>query len=199
VTDPEISTALLEETDGGKALNYSGPFDRLISYRKNLKTISHAIKPGKTLPDILTQYGIGGATIQKLVETCCNVCDLKRLVSGRNMVIILGRQKGNLIHMDYSMDDDDNLCVGWAPSGFWPSRVPIDIESVKETATICGVIKDPLYESAITVGFTPQLVLDFADIFAWDIGFFVDIRRGDRFVMAFEKEYRSGSFLRTEG
>ena len=40
------------------------------------------------------------------------------------------------------------------------------------------------------------MVMKLANIFGWDIDFILDIRKGDRFMLVYEKLYREGEFLR---
>ena len=40
------------------------------------------------------------------------------------------------------------------------------------------------------------MVMNLANIFGWDIDFILDIRKGDRFMLVYEKLYRDGEFLR---
>jgi murein DD-endopeptidase MepM/ murein hydrolase activator NlpD len=40
------------------------------------------------------------------------------------------------------------------------------------------------------------MVMKLANIFGWDIDFILDIRKGDRFMLVYEKLYRDGEFLR---
>lgn len=42
------------------------------------------------------------------------------------------------------------------------------------------------------------MVLDFADIFGWDIDFFVDVREGDSFRVLLEDNYKDGKFIYTK-
>lgn len=50
----------------------------------------------------------------------------------------------------------------------------------------CGQIKSSLWDSMIARGLPPSLVLEFADIFAWNIDFLTETRDGDRFSVLWE-------------
>ena len=49
------------------------------------------------------------------------------------------------------------------------------------TAFVQGTIDHSLYLAMDAAGETPQLTLSFVDLFAWDIDFFTETRKGDRF------------------
>ena len=59
-----------------------------------------------------------------------------------------------------------------------------------------GTIEDNLYNSALANHIDPALILELADIFAWDINFFTDIRPGDHYRFIYEKIYIDGKFVR---
>jgi murein DD-endopeptidase MepM/ murein hydrolase activator NlpD len=58
-----------------------------------------------------------------------------------------------------------------------------------------GVIKDSLYLSAQQANLPDKLIMELANIFAWDIDFVFDIREGDSFSMLFEEKYLDGEML----
>ncbi len=71
---------------------------------------------------------------------------------------------------------------------------PIPYEIVKEP--ISGVIDASLFAAVDAIGEKPALAMDLADIFAWQVDFFRDLRKGDSFAVLVEKYYRDGEFVR---
>ena len=61
---------------------------------------------------------------------------------------------------------------------------------------VSGVLVGDLYTSILKLGQKPELVIRFADIFAWDINFFSDPRQGDTFAIVFEKLYDDNEFVK---
>ncbi|MDH3451342.1 MAG: peptidoglycan DD-metalloendopeptidase family protein, partial [Gammaproteobacteria bacterium] len=59
-----------------------------------------------------------------------------------------------------------------------------------------GVIRDSLFIAGRRAGMPDGLTMDLAYIFGWDIDFALDVRRGDRFTVIYEKIYRGDQFLR---
>ena len=58
-----------------------------------------------------------------------------------------------------------------------------------------GAISSSLYESLIKVGERADLVYNFADIFGWEIDFFVETREGDSFFVLLEKKYDDSNLV----
>tara|TARA_B110000967_G_C18900567_1_gene574576 strand:- start:4924 stop:6282 length:1359 start_codon:yes stop_codon:yes gene_type:complete len=58
-----------------------------------------------------------------------------------------------------------------------------------------GVIKDSLYMSGLEADLPDKLIMELANIFAWDIDFVFDIRSGDSFSLLFEENFLEGEKL----
>ncbi len=58
-----------------------------------------------------------------------------------------------------------------------------------------GVIKDSLYMSGLEANLPDKLIMELANIFAWDIDFVFDIRGGDSFSLLFEEHFLEGEKL----
>ena len=70
--------------------------------------------------------------------------------------------------------------------------VPVD----RRVVLVAGVLQDTLFESIERAGERPQIVLDFAEIFAWDFDFAADSQPGDRFRMLVEKVFTGDQFVK---
>jgi murein DD-endopeptidase MepM/ murein hydrolase activator NlpD len=62
-----------------------------------------------------------------------------------------------------------------------------------------GTIKNSLYQSAQDEGIDFDLAMALADIFAWDIDFYVDLRPSDHYSFIYEKRFRDGDFIGNGG
>ena len=58
-----------------------------------------------------------------------------------------------------------------------------------------GVIKDSLYMSGLEADLPGKLIMELANIFAWDIDFVFDIRKEDSFSLLFEENFLEGEKL----
>jgi murein DD-endopeptidase MepM/ murein hydrolase activator NlpD len=59
---------------------------------------------------------------------------------------------------------------------------------------IGGTIQDNPVSAFNQLGEEDILALSFSDLFAWDVDFYTDLRRGDTFKVIFEKKYIQGKF-----
>ncbi len=70
-------------------------------------------------------------------------------------------------------------------------KVSLDTHRVK----VVGEIRSSLFEAMDAAGEQDQLTLAFAEILAWEIDFYKDIREGDRFKVVVEKIYKGDQFI----
>ena len=73
------------------------------------------------------------------------------------------------------------------------SKLPV--ASSSQRCLVRGTLSTSLSEDLSYLGVGDACVAKFADIFAWDINFFVDPQIGDSFEIVFEKRYAEGRFL----
>jgi len=57
------------------------------------------------------------------------------------------------------------------------------------TAFVKGTIKGSLYETMMALGETPQLIMDYTDVFGWEVDFFSEVQPNDSFAILFERKY----------
>jgi N-acetylmuramoyl-L-alanine amidase len=66
----------------------------------------------------------------------------------------------------------------------------------RHLAKVEGAIESTLFDAMVKTGEKDPLALAFGDIFAWEIDFHNDPRKGDRFKILVEKLYKDGQFIR---
>jgi murein DD-endopeptidase MepM/ murein hydrolase activator NlpD len=59
----------------------------------------------------------------------------------------------------------------------------------KSTAFVKGSITGSLYETMMAMGETPQLIMDYTDVFGWEVDFFSEVQPNDSFAILFERKY----------
>ncbi len=70
-------------------------------------------------------------------------------------------------------------------------KVPLQLHLVK----IAGEIRSSLFEAMNRLGEQDPLTLSFAEILAWEIDFYQDVKEGDYFKVVVEKIYREDQFI----
>jgi len=78
------------------------------------------------------------------------------------------------------------------------NQIKAEKEPLSTTRYICllnGALETSLSEEIYKFGVSDVITWKIADIFAWDINFFLDPRKGDTFQIIFEQKYAEGNFL----
>lgn len=77
-----------------------------------------------------------------------------------------------------------------AEKGFDAELAPRPME-IRE-ALAHGTIETSLFEAALDSGLSDKVIMNLAGIFAWDVDFVLDIRKGDSFLILYEEIWQDG-------
>ena len=100
---------------------------------------------------------------------------------------------GKLVSLYRELGLTNALLVSRGESGYFAEIVERQIEVQKRLAY--GRIESSLFESAASAGMPDKLIMNLAGIFAWDVDFVLDIRKGDDYYILYEEIYQDGKFV----
>jgi LysM repeat protein len=151
------------------------------------KEIKYVIKNNDTVEKILKKFKIRDSDI-KNISVKLNEQKLTNIYSGRKLSLIIKRLEdgsNTVVNMLYPISNTSSVEI----------RKSQDIFNVKENilqlykkeVVVKNVIKNNLYTSAIEVGIEPNIIVEFARIFGFEVDFQRDIRKGDWFEIYYEK------------
>jgi len=69
----------------------------------------------------------------------------------------------------------------------------IDIAVKKRVKTACGTVKDSLFTSMLSAGMQAPLIVDFTDVFSWNVDFNTETRNGDTYCAVWEEDYTAAA------
>jgi murein DD-endopeptidase MepM/ murein hydrolase activator NlpD len=151
------------------------------------ETKEGVIQSGDTLTALLGDY-LSPQEIHRLSQKSRSIFPLTGLVAGRPYQLCL--EDGCFESFLYEINRNEQLLIRKIDDQFEISRIPIDY--TVEEHTIGGTITSSLFNAVTQIGESPELAINLADIFAWDIDFILDIREGDTFQAVVEKRFREG-------
>jgi len=145
---------------------------------------------------VMVSLGVDGAEVSRIVRATRPLYNLRRLKKDTTLKVTT--VDGQWSRVEYKVDDFDVLVIekdGSDAKGVTARMVELPYE-VREKL-VSGTIDNSLFEAGVKAGADPQVLMELSDIFAWDIDFASDIRRGDKFSILYEYIYVDGRPLRT--
>ena len=144
---------------------------------------------GQTVENLLQSLDVPQDRIGSLCNSLGEVGDARRLRAG---------QEWNLAEDSYG---DEWLCITDGPHRRYrlpltAGDVSVDSSMVQRVLRVAeGRIEGTLYESLIAAGSDASTIMNYVDIFQWDVDFLTDIHNGDRFWLVWEEQLYYGGWL----
>lgn len=149
------------------------------------------IPPGKSMADLLSPF-LSYPLIHELIMTSFPVYNLNRIRAGHNL-IIRTLASGEFYSLTYEINKSQYVEIRRENNSYSASLQSIPFE--RRLCYLSGEIKESLIEALTQLGERDYLALSLAEIFAWNIDFYLDLRSGDTFSLVFEKNYRHKEFI----
>lgn len=157
--------------------------------------IDHHVNRGDNLAIIFKRAGFSAQTLHKLINTNAETRKLTKIHPGETLSFATA-ENGSLAQLRYVISKTDTLFVTLNDEGHYDTTIDSkEIETLSKTAG--GEISNNFWTSAIAAGLSERQIMNFADIFGWDVDFANDIRKGDEFGLIYESHYVEGEFIGT--
>jgi murein DD-endopeptidase MepM/ murein hydrolase activator NlpD len=156
------------------------------SGERTVRVVLDTLSRDETLSDIFLRNEIGYNQLLQVVEVSKEFYNLNRLRSG-SVVKIVFDQTDQFARLEYGIDDRRLLFV----DAHRPDSVTARIDEVDyqyRRRLISGEIESSLYQTICDINEGMDLAFTMSEIFAWQIDFSTDLRKGDRF-KAIVEEY----------
>lgn len=150
------------------------------------------IRRGRTLAEILKRFDFSDGEIEKLKDDVNGVYDTGRITAGHELRFYVDSSL-RTERLEYDIDEDGYLSIRRRANGFAAEIKPFPYEI--RPALVWGTIEDTAIAAFNKAGEADSLAMDFAEIFAWDVDFYLDARRGDQFALIVQKKYLGDKFV----
>lgn len=186
---------LLALDDIGERTNNSAP---LVLTSASIQTASaseepgwqeFAVKSGDSLSIIFQRAGLNDRDLYELFSESPESKDLRHIMPGQTIAFQVDNNE-KLQQLTYVKDRLNSLNFTRTPKGFISKKIELqpDIQVAFRQATITS----SLFMAGKNAGMPGSLIMELANIFAWDIDFALDIHRNDEFQVMFEERYLDG-------
>ena len=157
-------------------------------------TLTLTIRSGDTLDKLFRQHQLDLGHLAMIARLDEAGRQFRRIKPGD--VFEIEHDEGRLVSMYTALSLTEALKVERDGDAFRASYVERPIDVRRRQAH--GVIETSLFESAAAAGLSDKVIMNVAGIFAWDVDFVLDIRKGDQYYLMYEEIWQDGEFV-TDG
>jgi len=151
-----------------------------------------AIKPGQSLSNIFDNASLPPEDWMAITQLGGDCAQLKHLKAGDQLRLRIAN--GELQELVYQLDELRTLSVRRGDNGFESATLSAALE--RRSTEAIGTIENSLFLDGRKAGLNDRMILQFADLFGYDIDFAQDLQEGDRFSVVYEQIYKDGKKLR---
>ena len=156
-----------------------------------LHTIEGDVKEQGTLFQSLSKRGISLRWIDLIISKLKPHVNFRKIKGGTYRFIT--DVKGELVKFIYEASPTEIYEIEKDSEGYIAQRKRIPLET--RLTKVVGEIHSSLFEAMDAIGEQDSLTIAFAEILAWEIDFYKDVREGDRFKVVVEKIYKADQFI----
>lgn len=153
------------------------------------------VKKGDNLAKIFKRAGFSASTLHKIVNANKLNKQLTKIHPGDSL-FFASDDNGKLSHLNYQVSRTETLEIKIDASQNVSSFVNKKAIE-KRTQYAAGQINSSFWSAGIEAGLNEKQIINFANIFGWDIDFANDLRKGDSFTLIYENHYVDGEFIGT--
>ncbi|MGB0721878.1 MAG: peptidoglycan DD-metalloendopeptidase family protein [Gammaproteobacteria bacterium] len=158
-----------------------------------LELIDVTVKKGDSLARIFNRAGLGDEVLARILQVEAKH-KLRRIHPGDELSLMLTAD-GVLDTLRYRLDPLTELVIKRDGETYTSSTETTPTE--KRVAHSRGEIRSSLFGAAAKAGLTDTQIMNLAEIFAWDVDFALDLRKGDRFTVVYEEILKDGERIAT--
>ena len=156
------------------------------------RVVEGTIQSGEGIYVLLERANVIGEHADSVIRALRSKMNLRQLQVGVPYQLILD-DNGILVEFHIKISNLDTVHLYRTDHD-----IVVEIEKVPvitKVAAVSGVINTSLYQAMVSSGEGSVLPFIFVDVFAFDVNFYVDTRKGDHFRMLVEKKYANDQFV----
>ncbi len=147
------------------------------------------VRRGDTIGSVLARLGVDDPAALEFLRTNASARPLYRLRPGKPLTVETD-DEGRLLNLRFVTGDSEQLTIARDGERLTAVTGAAPVEIRWKMAV--GEIRSSLFGAADAAGIPDAVTLQMADVFAGDIDFYQDLRRGDRFTVVYEVRYIDG-------
>ena len=161
--------------------------------------INYEIKNNDTVEKILKNFKVKDKDI-KNISSQLKKKKLTYIYSGRKLSLVIKKLEdgsNTVVNLVYPINNTSSIEIRKAQKNFLIKENILQL--YKKEVVVKNVIRNNLYSSAMDSGVEPNIIIEFARIFGFEVDFQRDIRKGDWFEILYEKFEDDNNKVRDTG
>jgi murein DD-endopeptidase MepM/ murein hydrolase activator NlpD len=154
-----------------------------------VRDITHHIKSGESISQVLVNAGIEHDEIREWVQAAQQIYNLNRVYAGQEISLRVDTQDNALQRLSFETGRTSVLIAQRDENGI--SAELREIPHYQRLRVVGAEITSSLYMAAIEKGIPDTVISDIAEILGWEINFAKDLHAGATFRVVFEELVRS--------
>ena len=163
------------------------------------REIKYLIQNNDNIEKILKKFNINSKDI-KNISNKLKVKKLTNIYPGRKLSLILKKLEdgsNTVINLTYPINKTSSIEIRKSKNDFLLKENLLQL--YKKEVVIKGEINNNLYSAAVEAGIEPNIIIEFARIYGFEVDFQRDIRKGDWFEILYEKFEDDNNKVRDTG
>ncbi|NQY87056.1 MAG: peptidoglycan DD-metalloendopeptidase family protein [Colwellia sp.] len=163
--------------------------------QNNISWRTAKVRSGDSLARIFKRLGFTAQETYSVSTAQGKDSKLLRKINVGDILRIASNDEHQVTALEYPLSKTDTLYINLVGDTFQSHKESKTVEIRQAFAH--GTISSSFWNAGTTAGLTDAQIINFANIFGWDIDFALDLRTGDSFHMIFEKKYVEGEYIGT--
>ncbi len=161
--------------------------------------INYIINNNDTVEKILKKFKVRNEDIRE-ISIQLKQKKLANIYSGRKISLIIKKLEdgtNSIVNFVYPLNNTTSVEIRKSQDKFLVKENILQL--YKKEVVVKNMIKNNLYSSAVNSGIEPNIIIEFARIFGFEVDFQRDIRKGDWFEILYEKFEDDNNKVRDTG
>lgn len=151
------------------------------------------IKNGDTLAHIFKRVKQSQKTMLAIANSGDSAKNFTKLIPGKYLTFEFD-SNNNLVSLSYEQNELSTVVARRQDNNQYTSEIETKYKETKATY-FEGEITSNFWNAGVEAGLNDTLIMNLANVFAWDVDFALDIRAGDKFYALVERVYIEGEFI----
>lgn len=146
------------------------------------------VNAGDTLSSIFSRHGLGVSKLYSLINSGPEGKSLAKIRPGQSLEVF--SFNGKLEKVRFVRNKLESILFTATDNGYRAEKIKLKPNVRAKVAS--GKINHSLFLASRKAGLSHKMTMQLANIFAWDVDFALDIRKGDSFKVVYEEKYLDG-------